>query len=252
MSTTGSVATEDRRENLRNVLRDAGTVDLNSIAQEWGVHPMTIRRDLDFLEQEGIARRVRGGAVYVGVQGFSVRRNRNLGAKRRIAEKLQTLVPRKQAIGMDASTTIFQFASTISDADQLSVVTNGLATFSSLRQRPGVRAYLTGGESEEQNSSLVGPLAISTVSEFLLVRSFVSAMCLDAGLGTSESTVAEAVFKKAMADASQHLVVALDSTKLSMRSAVRALEMPRIDLLVTELDAVDPRLDPYRDSVEIL
>jgi DeoR/GlpR family transcriptional regulator of sugar metabolism len=214
---------------------------------------MTIRRDLDFLQQEGIARRVRGGAVYVDVdgEGFRARQGREATAKRRIAEKLLPLVPSGEAIGLDASTTIYQFANTISDANQLSVVSNGLAIFANLQHRSGIRAYLTGGEWEEQNSSLVGPLAIRTVSEFLLRRSFVSAMCLDANIGTSESTLAEASFKKALSDVSQHLVVAVDSSKLGTRSAVRALELSRIDLLVTELDVSDARLDPYRDSVEI-
>lgn len=252
MTITGSVATEDRRNELRHALRNDGAIDLKRAAEKWGMHPMTIRRDLDFLEREGIARRVRGGAVYVGVEDFQQRQGRELAAKRRIAQKLLPLLPKRQAIALDASTTIFQFASTISRAEQLSVVTNGLATFEVLQHRPGIRAYLTGGESEERNASLVGPLAVTAVSSFLLSRSFLSTTCLDPVIGMSEPTDAEVEVKRALADASQHVVLAADSTKLGTRSVVRALTMERIDVLVTELEPFDVRLDPYRDSVEIL
>jgi DeoR family fructose operon transcriptional repressor len=252
VTVSGTVATEDRREALRRELQSVGVVNLIESAAKWNVHAMTIRRDLDFLEQTGVARRVRGGAVYVGAEDFSQRQGRELAAKRRIAQKLQPLVPQKNAIGLDASTTIYQFASSIAKAEQLSVITNGLATFEALQHQPGIRAYLTGGESEETNASLVGPLAINSLERFILARSFVSTTCLDPELGTSEPTVAEVEVKRAMASASEHVVLAADSSKLGTRSLVRALPMSSIDLLVTELDPGHPRLDPYRDSVEIL
>jgi DeoR family fructose operon transcriptional repressor len=249
---TGSVATEDRRNRLRHVLRDEGAIELKEAAEKLGVHPMTVRRDLDFLEQEGLARRVRGGAVFVGLADFRQRHGRELAAKRRIATKLLPLLPKKQSVGLDASTTIFQFASAISQAEQLSVVTNGLSTFEILQHRAGIRAFLTGGESEEQNASLVGPVAIAAVSNFLFSRSFMSTTSLDPGLGTSEPTASEVGVKRALADASQHVVLAVDSSKLDTRSVVRALTLDRIHLLVTELDPLDIRLDPYRNYLEIL
>ena len=58
--------------------------------------------------------------------------------------------------------------------------------------------------------------------------------------------------KQATARASQHVVLAVDSTKLSQRSAVRALNLDQIQTLVTELDPADVRLDPYRDRVLLL
>lgn len=252
MTLSGSAATEERRELLRAILREDGTVDLAAASEKLDVHPMTVRRDLDFLEREGIARRVRGGAVYVGVEDFHQRQGRHFAAKRRIAEKLVPLIKSNQAIGFDASTTVFQLASALKDVEQLSVITNGLATFTALQHRPGIRAYLTGGESEEQNASLVGPLAVASLSSFLLNTCFLSTTCIDPVIGTSEPTMAQVEVKKAMADASQFVIIATDSTKLGTRSVARALPMARIDLLVTELDPKDPRLDPYRDVTEIL
>jgi DeoR family fructose operon transcriptional repressor len=58
--------------------------------------------------------------------------------------------------------------------------------------------------------------------------------------------------KQAMVRVSQQVVLAVDATKLSQRSAVRALSLDQIQTVVTELDPADPRLDPYRDHVQLL
>jgi DeoR family glycerol-3-phosphate regulon repressor len=67
-----------------------------------------------------------------------------------------------------------------------------------------------------------------------------------------EPTVEEVQMKQAMVRASQYLVLAVDSSKLSQRSAVRALSLDQIQTVVTELDPADSRLDPYRDRVLLL
>ena len=58
--------------------------------------------------------------------------------------------------------------------------------------------------------------------------------------------------KQALARASQYVVLAVGATKLSQRSAVRALSLDQIQAVVTELDPADSRLDPYRDRVLLL
>jgi DeoR family fructose operon transcriptional repressor len=252
VSITGTVATEDRRRAVLDLLRSRGSVDLTEAAEVLGVHPMTIRRDLDHLEREGTARRVRGGAVLVETADFTQRQGRQLAAKRRIAEKLLPLLPARSAIALDASTTVHQFASELTAAENLTVVTNGLVTFQTLQRRVGIQTYLTGGEAAQVNESLVGSLAVNAVSGFVFARCFMSTTSVDPAIGTSEPTTVEVDVKRAMAQASSHVVLAVNATKLGTQSVVRALEMSQIDLLVTELAPDDRRLAPYRDLVEIL
>ena len=54
-----------------------------------------------------------------------------------------------------------------------------------------------------------------------------------------------------MAELSDHVVMAVDSLKLSAGAAARCLPWEGIDLMVTELDVSDARLDPYRNHVEL-
>lgn len=251
-ATSTPMPAEVRRTRLGELLRAEGALSIERASEVFDVHPMTIRRDMQALECEGIARRVRGGVVFVGDEDFRHRQGRNLAAKRRIAEKLAPLVGQYSAIALDASTTMYQLASEIRDVGPLTVVTNGLAAFETLKSRPGVQVYLTGGESEEQNISLVGPLAVAAISSFVLDACFISTSSVDPVIGSSESTMGEVEIKKAMANASRRVVLGADSSKLESQAMARSLPIARVDVLATELDPSDPRLDPYRGDVEIL
>lgn len=252
MAVASTITAEQRRAALRTALAERGQLPLAEVATEWAVHPMTIRRDFEQFEREGLARRVRGGVLHVADDDFERRQARALTAKRRIAAKLLPLVPSEAAIGMDASTTVHLLAANMPVVKGLSVVTNGLAAFEAMHAHPGVRTFLTGGEREEANRSLVGPIAVSAVRQFLLARCFLSTAALDPRAGTSETTVEEATIKQAMVEVSQHIVLAVDSSKLGQRSLVRSMTLDRVDLMVTDLAPEDRRLDEFRDLVELL
>jgi DeoR/GlpR family transcriptional regulator of sugar metabolism len=250
VAVAGTLAAEQRRAALRAGLSERGQLRLAEVAAEWDVHPMTIRRDFEQLEREGVAQRVRGGLLHVADDVFDRRRARALTAKRKIAAKLRDLVPPEGVIGLDASTTVHLLA-TSPLPENISVVTNGLAAFASLHAQPGVRTFLTGGEREERNNSLIGPIAVATVRHFLLARCFLSAAALDPAAGTSETTIEQAALKHAMAEVSGHVVLAVDASKLGQRSLVRSIDLSQVDLLVTDLAPDDARLDDYRDLVEV-
>jgi DeoR family fructose operon transcriptional repressor len=252
MSQDGSLAAEERRRVLLDLLRESGRVDITGAAAQLGVHHMTIRRDLKGLEREGSARLVRGGAIFVGTEEFEIRQSRALSAKRRIAGKLAPLVRKHESVAIDASTTLFALVEELPAVDHLLVVTYGIPAFQALQSRTDVRAFLSGGEVDRRTGSLVGPVAQRTLQSFSVSCGFLSATGLDPELGTMEPTVEEVEMKQAMVRASQHVVLAVDSTKLSQRSAVRALSLDQIQTVVTELDPADSRLDPYREQVLLL
>lgn len=246
MTLRGTRDAEARRTGLLDDATKTGGVDLDDAAERYGVHPMTIRRDFELLEQEGRVRRVRGGIVAVEDDPFALRRSRHLRAKQIIATKIISLIPNGGAIGLDASTTALALAEVLPAVRPLTVVTNGIVAFDALARNPAVQSYLTGGEREERNLSLVGSLTHQAFAAFHLDFSIVSAMGVHTTSGTSESTLAQAAVKDAMARSSDHVILAVDSSKLQSHSHVHALHLERISVLVTELEPDDARLDPYR------
>jgi DeoR family transcriptional regulator, fructose operon transcriptional repressor len=252
MGVEGSLAAERRQQALLDLLRVDGRVDITVAAERLDVHPMTVRRDLKALERDGSARLVRGGAIFVGTEEFDVRRARALSAKRRIAEKLSAIVQAHESIGLDASTTVLTLAESMPDVDHLLVVTYGIDAFRAMSGRAGLQVLLSGGELDPRTGSLVGPVAQRTMDSFSLDCCILSTTALDPEIGTMEPTVEEVGMKQSLARAAERVVLALDSTKLGQRSAVRAMTLDQVTVIVTELDPADERLDPYRDRVELL
>ena len=252
MSVTSNLATEQRLSWLGAQLEKHGTVRIGPAAQQLGVSEMTIRRDLLELEGLGLARRVRGGAVAVGPVAFEGRRHARTGAKSKIAAKLRPLVPATGAIGLDASSTLLRLAGLLDRARDLVVLTNGRDAFAALQGKPGLEPVLTGGSLEEHTGSLVGPVACRAAGSVLINRLFLSAAALDPQVGASETTIADAEVKQAMAAVATDIVLAVDSSKLGKRALAPVLPWDRVRLLVTELPPEDARLDGYREHVELL
>lgn len=251
MSRHTSRSPEERIGDIRELIAEQGAVRIDQLAVNFGVSEMTVRRDLDELEALGLARRVRGGAIALGPEAWEQRHQHNARAKSKIAEKLLPLVPSTGTIALDASTTIYRLATAIEKARDLVVVTNGWDTFHSMRGTAGITATLTGGSEEPRTGSLVGPMAIRAAQGFLYDTFFSSAAALDPEFGSSEAALAESEVKRAFSQTSNRIVVAVDQSKLNTRAQARVFEFEQIDLLVTDLDPSDGRLDPYRDLVEI-
>lgn len=249
MALRSTLDAEVRRSELLALARSEGAVAIDAAAERYDVHQMTIRRDFEALERAGVVRRVRGGIVPALADPFSLRRSQHRAAKERIARKVLPLLPAGGAVGFDASTTVCLLAELLPASLPLTVVTNGLVAFDALAAASEVRGYLTGGEREEHNLSLVGALTEQAFGAFHLDYSIVSAMGVHAESGTSESTLAQAAVKTAMAAAADQVILVVDASKLQSHSRVRALPTARIDTLVTELDPDDPRLDRYRSTV---
>ncbi len=252
MVVRSTVDLEDRRQALADLLSSSGSLRIEDLAARFQVSTMTIRRDLQAMEDDGLVRRVRGGAVS-GAATFEAREHRAGRAKQEIARKLTALVPSGGVgICMDASSTVAVLAGSMPHAENLSVVTDGIETFQTLSRDHRVHAYLTGGQKDPNAGSLIGPVASAALKQFSFARAFMSGAAVDPSFGTSEFSAEECEIKRLMAELSDHVVMAADSQKLGTGAAARCLPWEGIDLMVTELPVSDPRLDPYRDHVELL
>ena len=122
---------EERKALLMNRLREDGYVQVADLAAELNLTPVTIRRDLILLEEEGLCIRKRGGAVR-STQGvtaeipYDIKKNRNIAEKNRIASAAISLVENGDTILLDAGSTIYSLACLLHTRERLTVVTYDL------------------------------------------------------------------------------------------------------------------------------
>ncbi|MGX5682836.1 DeoR/GlpR family DNA-binding transcription regulator [Schumannella luteola] len=242
----------NRRSRLLEILERDGAIRLEPAAAELDVSVMTVRRDIQDMDAEGLLRRVRGGAIAAVLpRAFGERAATRSAAKAAIARKAAALLPVEGAAAFDASTTSGALISLLT-AQHLVVATNSIDNAAVARRRPGVRSIVVGGEFEERTGSLVGPTAELVAGSMSYSRFFTSASAVHPEFGMSEVTLDEASVKATFASRADETVLLADASKLGQQVLARALDWSAIDVLVTELDPRDDRLDPYRDLVEIL
>jgi DeoR/GlpR family transcriptional regulator of sugar metabolism len=112
-----------RRRQILDVLRARGGVRLTELSEALSVSEVTIRRDLDALQKDGLIERVHGGAVLsqVGAEepGFEKKALREQREKAAIAERAAALVKPGSAVALSAGTTTWALASRLSHCEGL-------------------------------------------------------------------------------------------------------------------------------------
>ena len=244
------MAKEERITWLLDELRGSGSITLSHASEQLGVGEMTVRRDLRLIEEQGFARRVRGGAVFNGPVSFQGREQTHAEEKQAIARKLLALVPSSGWIAIDSSSTMYRLAALIQGATDLTVVTNSLETFKALQGKAGVTPIISGGRFDERSDSLVGPVATGTLASFTYSKVFLSAAAMSPRAGTFEDTLEEAEIKRAMARCADQVVVGVNADKLGRRATAGSVGLDRITVLTTELNKSTAALNPYRAALQ--
>lgn len=231
----------DRRERIVDLLRTQRAVRISELAEGFGVSPMTVRRDIEGLEADGIVERVHGGArlPLLHEEAEPEPQRKALlqpGEKRAIARAVAELVVPGTAIGIGSGTTTLELARVLAerdDLDGLTVVTNAPAVADVLGGATGVTVILIGGV-RTISGALVGPIATSGIRQLNLHSLVIGCHGIDPERGATAPNLLEAETNRAfMAQAATTVVVA-DATKWGVAGLATFASFDEIDVLVTD------------------
>lgn len=210
---------QQRQVRILSELRRKGAVRVSELITLLDVSDMTIRRDLEQLAAEGVARKVHGGAVLAGQvafePGFAAKSLLAQGVKQAIAARAATMVRPGAAIALSAGTTTWAMARHIAAIPGLTVVTNSTTVADAITELDSsnlVTVILTGGV-RTPSAALVGPIADRTIASMHVDRLFLGVHGMDARAGFTTPNLAEATTNRAFVDSAREVVVLADSSK---------------------------------------
>ncbi|MFE2755569.1 DeoR/GlpR family DNA-binding transcription regulator [Actinosynnema sp. NPDC059335] len=239
-----------RHEKILERLRGGERVAVNVLAELVGTSEMTVRRDLDVLERDGLLRRVRGAAVRVltGEETpYAARSRQRLEAKRRIAAAVAALVDDGETVVLDAGSTAVEVARRLTDR-RLTVLPLSLHAVDALRGAGHVRLVLPGGDLRPGELAFVGPLA-EHAFEVMRFDTMVLGSCgLSARDGVSAHDLAEGAVKRAAVAASTRVIAAVDGSKFGRSAFGRVCPVGAIDVLVTDSGAPEDEVARIREA----
>ncbi|GAA1286072.1 DeoR family transcriptional regulator [Planotetraspora silvatica] len=227
----------DRIRAIMNELRTSDSVSVTELAALHGVSEMTIRRDLDELAQQGVVRRVRGGALSLLLRGeeppFGVREREAVDAKQRIGAEVASLLADGEAVLLDGGTTVLEVARAIHDR-RLTVLPLALQATQVLTAAPRIRLVLPGGEVRHNELDFVGPLTETSIRALRFDTAVIGCCGLSAEHGLTAHDLPEVAVKKAAIAAARRVVVACDSGKFSRTAFGAVCTLDKLDVVVTD------------------
>ena len=234
------MTTYERRQSVLDVLRKKPGLRVSEIAKTLDVSEGTVRNDLNALESEGRLKRVHGGAVLTEQNQFQnnsfVRRyNQNVAAKLAIAREAALLVNDGDSIMLDASSTSYYLAITLSNRIKLRVMTNGFEVARELAQNTSNTVILIGGVVNNDSSSVTGLLSEQIIAEMHIEKAFFSSSGFSVERGMTEVHFEEAQLKRKAIESSKQVYALIDSSKFGKEDLTPFARPIQITHLFTDL-----------------
>lgn len=228
----------ERRNIIIQRLNDEGKILVTPLAEEFNVTEETIRRDIEKLENEGLATKTYGGAISTSVKSrdlpFVIRKHTNVNQKQKIAMKVAEMINDGDQIMLDASTTSIYVARQIKKLNNITLITNSVEILLELADKTGWTILSTGGSLKEGSYSLSGSSAEKMIRDHHVDLAVCSAKGIDMNMGITDSNEKDAEMKKAIFNAANKRILALDSTKFDKISFIKVCDTRDVDVIVTD------------------
>ena len=233
MSTIG----QRRKYILDHIVKD-GFVKVSELAESLGVTQTTIRKDLNYLESQGVLQRAHGSAIPPTQQmmdlNLSAKKLINFEAKQKIAEKAASLIKSDDSILVASGSTISLFAEALKPKGRLNVVSISVNISAHLGDIPGITVMQVGGILYGNTLSVLGAEASKTIENLYCSKVFFGVDGIDLEYGLTCGTGEEASITQKMMQSSQTKIVLSDSSKVGQRGFARICEVGDIDILITD------------------
>lgn len=226
-----------RRSKIKEIIYEEKSVSVSKLSKEFGVTEETIRRDLQELENEGILKRIYGGA-YINdmVQSdvdVSLREQILVEEKELIANRCANEVLPGNSVFLDASTTSLYIALKIKHL-KITVITNSLKIANILEDSPSIHLVLTGGIYNQNSMSFLGKGAENSLSNLFVDKAFVSCRSIHINTGITDSNEQQAEVRRLAIKHSNQAYLVVDHTKFDSTAFSFISDFDDISYLVTD------------------
>ena len=258
---SGNVDSPDKQQvrltTILTALQQSGSVSVEGLSKELDVSLVTIRRDLDALETQGLLRRTHGGAISIepffyepfkNDRSFQAQVERFADEKRRIGRAAAALIKEGEIIALTPGTTTTEVIRGIPLNHRVTVVTSTVNVAMELSKRKDLDVFVTGGHLRGEWFSLVGPTAAQSLSHLSIHTLFIGADGIDSKQGVTCFSPDESQLNSTMVKHAQRKIAVLDHSKFGVVAGWRICPTSELDLLITDSGATDEMIEPFEKA----
>lgn len=244
---------EDRYKCILEILGKDNSVKVSHLMKIFKVSIETVRRDLEYMEKQGLLRRVYGGAVLSKLgstsKAFSDREKEYTNEKKQIARIAMRYIEEGQSIALDSGTTTLEVARELKNHFQnLTILTNSVLLANELSSSTKYTIILTGGILKSDEFSLVGPIAQEVIGRFHFDKAFVSVSGVSLTGGITDCILEGIDIQRSFLAASDESIILCNSQKFDCISLSKICDIDRVNLIVTDRGLPEPFYKKYSDA----
>ncbi len=234
----GMQVSEARRTKLRELIRSRGFVSIPDLREALSASESTIRRDLDYLEEQGEAKRTHGGVFCTGpsasLQVFEDRRVGHWDKKRQIAVEAAKLIEDRDTLLLDGGSTTYELARQLVGRP-LQIVTNSLPVANLFAASENTDLIFLGGAVHHRTGITLGPYANQMMEGITVQKAILSVAGVDSR-GYYNSNILLVETERAMMRCADQTIVVADSSKFGRSSLARLCGLGEIQHIVVDSD----------------
>lgn len=244
-----------REKLILDAVGRTGFVSYRELEGALPASPATIRRDLSRLEDEGLIRRVRGGAKLPGdpvseprLLGtpFDQSITENLAAKQAIGRAAAALIEPGEGIMLDGGSTTLQMCPHLAGLD-CQVLTNSLHIVNALLPQEGTRILVPSGALFREQNIILAPSGEDSMPRFHAPKLFMGAAAVGPR-GVMQADVILVAAERRLIDRAETVVLMVDSSKFRASSGAIVCGLEEVDVLITDAGIAPDSADMVRSA----
>lgn len=245
---------EGRQARITELVLDSGSVSAQDLSETFGVSVMTIHRDLDELQRQGVLRKARGIATAQPSGTFEsnveYRAKANVEAKHAIAQHACRHIEPGMSVLLDDSTTALQMLPHLAALAPLTVATNYLTALNELARIRDVQVVALGGHYDVQHDSFLGMPCVEMIRSLRFDAAFVSTSAVGQGYAFHQEDRIVAV-KREMVEVAERSHLLIDHSKLTRSALHRLLPLQRFTSVIVDSGTPKASIAELRESVHV-
>ncbi|NPA44845.1 MAG: DeoR/GlpR transcriptional regulator [Chlorobi bacterium] len=248
---------QNRQVKILEILRAMQRiVTINELVDILGVSGITIRRDLQELEEKKAVIRTHGGCMLAGRLAMETEYHKrvavNFELKRAIGKRAAKEINDGDIILIEEGTTCFHLSTHLSHFKSLSVYTNSLALISELSRMPNITLNLLGGVVDMDHYSVSGYITESMIEHIKFDKVFLEVDALDTSGICYENNESIARLAKIMLRQGKERILLCDHTKLGRNAYFSYASLDDFDKWITTPEINEEQLKLFRKKTDVI